>query len=666
MSMFDKILIANRGEIAVRVIKTARRLGIRTVAVYSQADARALHVEMADEAVCIGPAPAAQSYLKGDAILDAARRTGAQAIHPGYGFLSENARFAADCAAAGVTFIGPPVAAIQAMGSKSESKRLMSSAGVPLVPGYHRHDQDFATLQREAARIGYPVLVKASAGGGGKGMRVVRDAAELADAVAGAKRESKAAFGDDTLLLEKYLQRPRHVEIQVFADTHDHCVYLFERDCSIQRRHQKVIEEAPAPALPDEVRVRMGEAAVAAARAVGYVGAGTVEFLFENDTFYFIEMNTRLQVEHPVTEMITGLDLVEWQLRVAAGETLPCTQQRLTRRGHAFEARLYAEDPQRGFLPATGKLTHLRPPAENAHVRVDTGVRAGDEITVYYDPMIAKLIVWDEDRLAALRRLRRALADYEVAGVTTNIGFLATIAAHPAFAATQIDTGFIERHREDLAMSPVPVPDEGLALAALAILLRRDAEAHAPSTDPHSPWNAVHGWRLNAENQHELRMKDRDTVRDVVLHFRRDEYEIEIPGGRRVRASNATLRDGALVATLDGARVRATAVFDRQFLTLLSEGRTWRLELDDPIARAGQQEGGSGRLTAPMPGVVVAVLVAPGQDVKRDEPLMLLEAMKMEHTIRAPAAGKVARIHFAAGDQVSDGAELLTLDIDAG
>ena len=664
--MFHKILIANRGEIAVRVIKTARRLGIRTVAVYSEADRRALHVEMADEAICIGPAPATQSYLRGDVILEAAQRTGAQAIHPGYGFLSENAGFAAACAKVGVVFIGPPIEAIRVMGSKAESKRLMSGASVPLVPGYHGAAQDFATLASAATEIGYPVLVKASAGGGGKGMRVVRSADELGDAVAGAKRESKAAFGDDSLLLEKYLGKPRHVEIQVFADAHGNCLYLFERDCSLQRRHQKVIEEAPAPALPDALRKRMGEAAVAAARAVNYVGAGTVEFLYEHGEFYFIEMNTRLQVEHPVTEMITGLDLVEWQLLVASGGTLPRTQDQLVRRGHAFEARIYAEDPERGFLPAIGRLTHLRPPLQSAHVRVDTGVRSGDEISVYYDPMIAKLIVWDEDRDAALRRLRGALAEYEVAGLTTNIGFLASIAAHPAFARCEIDTGFIERHRDDLAMSPQPVADEGLALAALAILLRGDVDAAQRSLDPNSPWNALNGWQMNADNQRKLRIKDADSDREVLLHFRRDGYEVEVPGGRRLKAASVTLRDNVLEGVLDDARVHATAIFDGQQLTILSAGKTWRLELDDVMARVGKQEGSAGRLIAPMPGLVVAVLVAEGDKVVRDQPLIVLEAMKMEHTIKASGAGRVAKLHFAVGQQVTDGAELLTIEAEKG
>jgi len=665
MAMFDKILIANRGEIAVRVMKTARRLGVRTVAIYSDADARALHVQLADEAVRVGPAPAAQSYLHAQAVLEAARRTGAQAIHPGYGFLSENESFAAACRQAGVVFIGPPDEAIRIMGSKAEAKRVMSEAGVPLVPGYHGVAQDLDILRREAGKIGYPVLVKASAGGGGKGMRVVRSAAELADAVAGARRESKAAFGDDSLLLEKYLTRPRHVEIQVFADTQGQCVYLFERDCSIQRRHQKVIEEAPAPDLPDAVRIRMGEAAVAAAQAVGYVGAGTVEFLYEDGAFYFIEMNTRLQVEHPVTEKITGLDLVEWQLRVASGEPLPKSQERIQRRGHAFEARIYAEDPQREFLPATGTLIHLRSPQEGPHVRVDTGVREGDEVSVYYDPMIAKLITWDEDRAAALRRLRRALSAYEVAGVATNVTFLARIAAHPAFEAARIDTGFIERHRADLAMSLEPVSDDILALAAVAVVLHRVSDSRRRrGTNPDSPWNVATGWRLNPDNHHDLRLLDGAQRREVVLHFRRDGYEVEIAGAR-LALTQVSFEEGVLSAVMNGVRVRAGVVLAELALSLFSEGRSWRLTLDDPMIRAARQEGGSGRLMAPMPGLVGAVLVAVGDRVERDQPLMIMEAMKMEHTIKAAIAGRVASVHFAVGQQVSDGDELLTIESEA-
>lgn len=668
MSMFEKILIANRGEIAVRVIRTARRLGLRTVAVYSEADAGAMHVELADEAVCIGPAPAAESYLRGDVILDVARRTGAQAIHPGYGFLSENANFASGCAQAGVVFIGPPIEAIRVMGSKADSKRVMSTAGVPLVPGYHGTAQDFETLRSEAERIGYPVLVKASAGGGGKGMRIVRSAAELADAVAGAKRESLAAFGDDTLLLEKYLTQPRHVEIQVFADTHGNCIYLFERDCSLQRRHQKVIEEAPAPALPDELRARIGEAAVAAARAVNYVGAGTVEFMYQGGQFHFIEMNTRLQVEHPVTEMITGQDLVEWQLRVAAGEPLPLTQERLTRRGHAFEARVYAEDPQRDFLPAIGRLTHLKAPAEGPHVRVDTGVRSGDEISVYYDPMIAKLIVWDEDRPSALRRLRHALAEYEIAGLTTNMGFLAAIASHPSFAACEIDTGFIDRHREKLIPAQARTPDEVLALAALAFLLRQSAEAHGSRralADPYSPWYEVNGWHMNADSHYDLQLRDPNELHRVTLQFRSGGYEVVVLDGRKVKATHVSLDNNVLSATLDGVRCRATTIFQQRELTLFTDGCTWCVELDDPLARAEDQAGGSGRITAPMPGAVVAVLVEEAQAVERNQPLMVLEAMKMEHTLRAPSAGRVLKLRVARGDQVTEGAELVTLDSDS-
>jgi 3-methylcrotonyl-CoA carboxylase alpha subunit len=665
MSMFEKILIANRGEIAVRIMRTARRMGIRTVAVYSEADANAMHVESADEAFCIGPAAAAESYLRGDVILDVAKRAGAPAIHPGYGFLSENAGFAQACAQAGIVFVGPPIEAIRVMGSKADSKRVMSTAGVPLVPGYHGAAQDLATLRAEADRIGYPVLVKASAGGGGKGMRVVQSASELADAIAGAKRESLAAFRDDTLLLERYLAQPRHVEIQVFADAHGSCIYLFERDCSLQRRHQKVIEEAPAPALSDELRTRIGEAAVAAARAVNYVGAGTVEFMYQGGQFYFIEMNTRLQVEHPVTEMITGQDLVEWQLRVAAGETLPLTQERVQRRGHAFEARVYAEDPQRNFLPAIGRLSHLVPPAEGPHVRVDTGVRTGDEISVYYDPMIAKLIVWDEDRASALRRLRLALADYEIAGLTTNVAFLANIAAHPAFAACEIDTGFIDRHREALIPPPSRTPNEVLALATLAFLLRQSAEAHAaPRThaDPFSPWHEVNGWQLNAESHYDLQLRDANELHRLTLHFRAGGYEVLVPDSSKLKATQVSLANNVLTAAIDGVRYRASIVFRNGELTLFSQGRSWRMELDDPLARAEEQAGGSGRITAPMPGAVVAVLVEEGQTVERNQPLMVIEAMKMEHTLRAPSAGKVTKLKVAKGDQVVEGAEVVTVE----
>jgi len=664
--MFDKILIANRGEIAVRVLKTARRMGIRTVAVYSDADANAMHVQLADEAVCIGAAPAAQSYLSVEKILDAARRTGAQGIHPGYGFLSENAAFAKGCADAGIVFIGPPIEAIRVMGSKAESKRLMSGAGVPLVPGYHGEQQDMETLRAAADKIGYPVLVKASAGGGGKGMRIVRDSRELTEAVTGARRESKAAFGDDRLLLEKYLVRPRHVEIQVFADQHGNCVYLFERDCSLQRRHQKVIEEAPAPKLDDALRIRMGEAAVAAARAVNYVGAGTVEFLYEDGSFYFIEMNTRLQVEHPVTEMITGLDLVEWQLRVASNEPLPLSQQQLVKRGHAFEARLYAEDPRRGFLPAIGKLQHLQPPLAGPHVRVDTGVCSGDEISVYYDPMIAKLIVWDEDRPAALRRLRRALAEYQVVGVTTNIEFLSQIAAHPAFAQAEIDTGFIERHGNDLTPAHAQAPAAALVIAAIASL-ESDRDDYAPAargsqSRDSSPWDARDGWRMNALHQQTIKLKQDQTWHELTLQFQDGGYQALLPEARIMTVS-AVARDGnALSATLDDHRIRATVLSTPRGVSVILDGETWRLEFEDPFVSGADHHENPGHLTAPMPGVVVAVLVEPDQQVVKDQPLMVLEAMKMEHTIRSPHAGRVKALNYAVGQKVTDGAELLEIE----
>jgi len=665
--MFTKILIANRGEIACRVIKTARRMGIKTVAVYSEADRDALHVRMADEAFLLGPAPAAESYLVIDKVIDACVRSGAQAVHPGYGFLSENAKFAEACQANGVVFIGPPIPAIHAMGSKSESKRIMEAAGVPLVPGYHGADQDDAVLTSEATRIGYPVLVKASAGGGGKGMRVVEKAADLAAAIAGARREAKAAFSDDSLLIEKYLSHPRHVEMQVFGDTHGNYVHLFERDCSLQRRHQKVIEEAPAPALPADVRAKLGEAAIAAARAVEYVGAGTVEFLYQDGAFYFIEMNTRLQVEHPVTEMITGQDLVEWQLRVASGGTLPCAQEDLAVRGHAFEARVYAEDPQKDFLPATGRLRHLRPPVETAGVRVDTGVVQGDEVSIHYDPMIAKLVVWDHDRGSALRRLRTALEAYQVVGVATNLAFLSAVAAHPAFEDAEISTKFIDTHRAVLIPEAAAADTETLAFAALDTLLRREDEAKAAavrSGDPFSPWHTTDGWRLNDDNHHDLVFKDGEASHTVVVHYRKGgTWQLDLSGEAKTLEARAE-RDahGDLIASLDGVRRRATVVRLGWDLVIIAEGRQHRLLLDDPAASAGEGEGAAGSLTAPMPGKVIQVLAEVGQSVEQGTPLMVLEAMKMEHTIKAPKAGVVSAIHYGPGDQVADGAELLVID----
>ncbi|MCB2102845.1 MAG: acetyl/propionyl/methylcrotonyl-CoA carboxylase subunit alpha [Rhodobacterales bacterium] len=665
--MFTKILIANRGEIACRVIRTCRRLGIRTVAVHSEADAGALHVALADEAHLIGPAPAAESYLKGERIIAAALASGAQAVHPGYGFLSENAGFAKACAEAGLVFIGPPVKAIEAMGSKSAAKAIMEGADVPLVPGYHGDDQDIETLSRAAVDMGFPVLIKAVMGGGGKGMRVVESAGEIAEALAGAQREAQSSFGDPRVLIERYLRKPRHVEIQVFADGHGNAVHLFERDCSIQRRHQKVIEEAPAPGMTRDLRQRMGDAAVAAAQAIGYQGAGTVEFLLDTDgQFYFMEMNTRLQVEHPVTEMITGQDLVEWQLLVAAGRPLPKGQDDLRVNGHAIEVRVYAETAD--FMPSTGRLRHLRAPAEGPHVRIDTGVRGGDEVTVHYDPMIAKLIVWDADRDAAIRRLRAALGDYQIVGPTANLAFLGALAAHPAFAAAELDTGFIERHRADLVPAAAPATDRVLALAALQVLMARAAEAAAAASlsgDPHSPWNDCAGWRMNDDNHQNIRFIDGETEVPVTAHYRGDGFVLDLPGGSLAVRGELTA-EGDLIADLGGRRLKATVIRHGDDLTILDDGRSHRLTLFDPAARAAGQDAHGGNLTAPMPGKIVAVHVAAGDQVAAGDPLLVLEAMKMEHTIAAPAAGTVSAIHYAVGEQVDDGADLVAFQVEEG
>jgi 3-methylcrotonyl-CoA carboxylase alpha subunit len=662
--MFRKILIANRGEIACRVALTARRMGIAVAAVYSEADAEARHVRVADEAFLIGPPPAAESYLRGEAILEAARRCGAQAIHPGYGFLSENEGFARACAKAGVVFIGPSPEAIAAMGDKSAAKRLMEKARVPLVPGYHGENQDPAFLAKEAARIGYPVLIKASAGGGGKGMRVVRKPEEFQAALEGAQRESKAAFGDARVLVERYLERPRHIEVQVFGDTHGGCVHLFERDCSVQRRHQKVLEEAPAPGMTPARRKEMGEAAVAAARAVGYVGAGTVEFIAEQDgRFHFMEMNTRLQVEHPVTEMITGLDLVEWQLRVAAGERLPLAQDSLAIRGHAIEARLYAEDPDLGFLPQTGRLAHLRFPDPAPGLRVDTGVESGATITPYYDPMIAKLIAWGEDRTAALSRLAAALGDVDVAGLRTNVAFLERIVRGKAFAGGELDTGLIERNRAELFPGPRPASDTLLAVAAMAELVEEAEAARARagrSGDPHSPWDAVDGWRLNQGSHHGFVFLDGGARREVTVEFRAQGYGLSIEGRGYALAGE---RDGAgaLRVRLQGRVFNARAIHVGSEWHVAADGERAVLALAEDLP-GDVDESAPGSLAAPMPGKVIALHVKAGDRVEKGAPLLVLEAMKMEHTISAPAGGVVKAIHFAAGEQVPEGAELLTLE----
>lgn len=639
--IFDRLLVANRGEIACRVMRTAKALGLSTVAVHSAIDAGARHVRQADLAVDLGGTKPAESYLLGERIIGAALATGAQAIHPGYGFLSENAAFAEAVAAAGLVFVGPPAAAIRAMGSKSAAKALMTDAGVPLVPGYHGEDQSLATFRDAAARIGYPVLLKATAGGGGKGMKIVEREADLAEGLASAQREARSAFGEARMLVEKYVLQPRHVEIQVFADSHGHCLYLNERDCSIQRRHQKVIEEAPAPGLTPELRRAMGEAAVQAAQAIGYVGAGTVEFLLDaRGDFFFMEMNTRLQVEHPVTEAITGLDLVAWQLRVAAGEPLPLTQAQVPLHGHAIEVRLYAEDTDQGFLPASGTLALYREPAAGPGRRVDSGVGEGDEVSPFYDPMLAKLIAWGDSREQARTRLLAMLAETAVGGFATNLAFLQRLLAHPAFAAAELDTGFIERHQQALLPGPRELPDAFWTLAGQAWLATLPAAA-----DPTSPWASRQGWRLGGPPRSVLRLACRGEVHTVTL-----------AGSATVELSSDRLHWQA-----DGIRQSARLHRRGQTLFLEWQDRFEAVTWADPLAEVVRQADAGG-LTAPMNASVVAVSVAVGDAVAAGAPLVVLEAMKMEHSIRAPRDGVVAALFCSPGELVAEGTPLVELE----
>ncbi|HMQ71429.1 MAG: acetyl/propionyl/methylcrotonyl-CoA carboxylase subunit alpha [Burkholderiaceae bacterium] len=664
--MFQKILIANRGEIACRVAATARRLGVRTVAVYSDADANARHVAACDEAVHIGAALPRESYLRWERILDAAKTTGAQAVHPGYGFLSENEDFARACADAGVVFIGPPPAAIAAMGSKAAAKSLMEAAGVPLVPGYHGDDNDPALLAREADRIGYPVLIKASAGGGGKGMRRVERAEDFAAALASCQREARSSFGSDHVLVERYVTRPRHIEIQVFADAQGQCIHLFERDCSVQRRHQKVLEEAPAPGMSEARRAEMGAAAVAAARAVGYVGAGTVEFIAEEAgdgdlRFYFMEMNTRLQVEHPVTEAITGLDLVEWQLRVAAGEPLPRAQDRLAMRGHAIEARICAENPDAQFLPATGTLVHARWPAHvafersEAMPRIDRGFDAGDAITPYYDSMIAKLIVWGEDRAQALRRLAAALAATHLVGVQTNVAFLRRVVATRAFAQADLDTALIDRERAAL-FDAAPLAPE--VAAAGVVALAREEEQTLEGAEP---WSRRDGWRLHggARRRFDLELGGVPLVAYLTrLHDGATVLEL---GERRWNLHTRALGAGRHDLTLGERRLTLAAYRDGERVAVFApEGSAVVTEVDR-LAHAGDHAGEGGKLTAPMPGKLLQLMVGVGDKVAKGQPLAVMEAMKMEHTLLAPRDGEVGELLYRVGDQIAEGTELLRL-----
>ena len=690
--MFKKILIANRGEIACRVAATARRMGVKTVAVYSDADAQAKHVAVCDEAVHIGASAPQDSYLRWERILQAAQATGAEAIHPGYGFLSENDAFAQACASAGLVFIGPPASAITAMGLKAESKQLMEKAGVPLVPGYHGADQDPALLQREADRMGYPVLIKASAGGGGKGMRIVEKAEDFAAALASCQREAVSSFGNANVLVEKYVLRPRHIEIQVFGDTQGHCVYLFERDCSVQRRHQKVLEESPAPGLSPELRARMGEAAVAAARAVNYVGAGTVEFIVEQPggyahpeqmKFFFMEMNTRLQVEHPVTEAITGQDLVEWQLRVACGEPLPCTQEQLRITGHAIEARICAENPDNHFLPATGTLQVYRKPqaasferacmdSAGTAVRIDDGVREGDAISPFYDPMIAKLIVHGDTREQALARLDEALAQTHIVGLATNVQFLRRVARSPSFARAQLDTALIEREAGVLFhQEPVGLP----LAAAAAVAHTLHAEQQLQGSDPFSRRD---GFRSHGRTQRRFAFTFGGAPASAELGYGKDgalqlavqpeageatcgALSFEAVPGDGNHSNSGNSGNSGMVLQFAGQRAVVSVHAQGETLHVFTpDGATQIVEID-LLAHAGEAAAEGGRLTAPMPGKVVSFAVQAGDAVTKGQPLAVMEAMKMEHTIAAPMDGVVQELLYAPGDQVAEGAELLRL-----
>jgi len=639
------LLVANRGEIACRVMRTAKALGLTTVAVHSATDREARHSREADIRVDLGGSKAADSYLQIDKLIAAAKASGAQAIHPGYGFLSENAGFARAIEAAGLMFLGPPASAIDAMGSKSAAKALMETAGVPLVPGYHGEAQDLDTFRAACERIGYPVLLKATAGGGGKGMKVVEDVSQLAEALASAQREAQSSFGDSRMLVEKYLLKPRHVEIQIFADQHGHCLYLNERDCSIQRRHQKVVEEAPAPGLSAELRRAMGEAAVRSAQAIGYVGAGTVEFLLDaRGEFFFMEMNTRLQVEHPVTEAITGLDLVAWQIRVARGEALPITQEQVPLNGHAIEVRLYAEDPANDFLPATGRLALYRESAAGPGRRVDSGVEEGDEISPFYDPMLGKLIAWGEDREQARLRLLSMLDEFAIGGLKTNINFLRRIIAHPAFAAAELDTGFIPRYQEQLLPAPQPLSDAFWNAAAQA--LAQSLPQFSRKDDPASPWSINSGLRAGLPPETTLHLSCEGQDKALTLND----------------IGNARLSGEALSVEDAGVRRSLRTIRQGDALYLQWDGELRRVETYDPISAVDASHSHQGGLTAPMNGSIVRVLVEAGQAVEAGAQLVVLEAMKMEHSIRAPHAGVVKALYCQEGEMVGEGSALVELE----
>lgn len=660
--MFNTVLIANRGEIACRIIVTARKMGIRSIAVYSDADANARHVRLADAAYRVGGPSVSESYLRIEALLDAAQRSGADAIHPGYGFLSENSDFAQSCVDGGFVFIGPSPDAVRLMGAKDEARLLMARAGVPVVPGCNVLDVDLKVTLGEARKIGYPVMIKAAAGGGGRGIRVVRDELELQEALKSAKREAMAAFGNDRLLLEKLVRDPRHVEIQIFADQFHNLVHMFERDCSIQRRYQKVIEEAPGPTVRPELRQNVTEAALTAAREISYVGAGTVEFVVDRqDNFYFLEMNTRIQVEHRVTEMLTRQDLVEWQFRIAAGEPLPLSQDQITMDGHAIEARVYAENPARNFLPSPGVITHLRLPKDRPGLCVDTSLASGDEITPYYDPMIAKIIAWGTDRDDALHTLRRALVETRVAGVATNLKLLSATLRHKEFVGGEYDTGFLERYRNDLIEVPESASELVLGLGALYLLLmcRKQTETTAlRSVDPYSPWAVNDGWRLNLPAQDIIRLIDGDLVVDVGVTVTEGGYSLELPTGV-LAVSGRLVGEQDVAAVLGGMQINGTVTRDADELTVWLYDVSHCLQVHDSFSESNAVVASAGDLTAPMPGRVTRIMVEEGADVRRGAVLLVLEAMKMEHNIVAPSNGRVDRLKFSVGDWVDEGIALL-------
>jgi 3-methylcrotonyl-CoA carboxylase alpha subunit len=655
---FRTLLIANRGEIAVRVIRTARAMGLRTVAVYSEADHDALHVAMADEAVLLGPSRARDSYLNIERVIEAAHKSGAEAIHPGYGFLSENADFAKACLDAGIVFVGPTAEMMQAMGSKSGSKQLMEKAGVPLVPGYHGEAQDDATLAAAANKIGFPVLVKASAGGGGRGMRIVRAANELAASVESAKREAKAAFGDDRMLIEKLVENPRHIEVQVIGDSHGNLLSLFERECTLQRRHQKVIEEAPSPTLDAALREAVCAAARKAASAVGYVGAGTIEFVSNGKDVFFIEMNTRLQVEHPVTELITGIDLVEWQLRVAAGEMLPLTQGQVTLNGNAIEARVYAENPHRNFMPSVGRIRTWHMPEEANGLRIDAGYREGDAVSPHYDAMLAKVIAWAPTRDAAIERLNRGLEEADVRGVVTNISFLATLVSHPAVRANAIDTGFIERELENLTPAAASPGDLELCAAVTAIFIQ---EAPAVFAEAHSPWRMA-GWMPVGRRQRTFVFRHaQGTEHGIRLRYGNGGATWSI-GEREFTFTFLTTADGGFDLTLDGMKSHMFAVIEGRELYLRTRNGRFELHWVDPFGGDAEEQVGEDRIVAPLPGTVVALLAEVGAKLEKGAPILTLEVMKMEQTLRAPFAGVLKAIKCKVGDIVGEGVELAEIE----